>query len=207
VALSPDTIADVFARLLLPFARDGDDFRVTPPSYRFDIGLEEDLVEEVARIRGYDAIPATPRAHVQTMLPAAETRVDAFSLRRRLAARDWQEVVTFGFVSSAAERALDPQARPIAVLNPIAAHLDVMRTTLLPGLLETLQTNLKRKAPRVRIFEVGRTFARDDLAQPLRIGGLAFGPNDPEQWGTPLRAVDVFDVKADIAALAAPLAI
>jgi phenylalanyl-tRNA synthetase beta chain len=205
--LSPDTIADVFARLRLPFTRSGDDFQVTPPSYRFDIALEEDLVEEVARIHGYDAIPATPRAHVQTMVPAPETRVDAFSLRRRLAARDWQEVITFGFVSSAAERALDPQARPIAVLNPIAAHLDVMRTTLVPGLLETLQTNLRRKAPRVRIFEVGRTFARDDLAQPLRIGGLAFGSSDPEQWATPLRAVDVYDVKADIAALAAPLAV
>ncbi len=207
VALSPEAIGDVFTRLRLPFTRQGDDFVVTPPSYRFDIAIEEDLIEEVARIHGYDAIPAQARAHVQAMLPAPEAHVDATTLKRRLTARDWQEVITFGFVSSGDERALDPDARPLAVLNPIAAQHDVMRTTLLPGLIETLQTNLKRKLARVRVFEVGRTFARDDLAQPIRVGGLAFGSNDPEQWGTPLRAVDVFDVKADLAALAMPLAV
>ena len=92
------------------------------------------------------------------------------------------------------------------MLNPIAEHLDVMRTTLLPGLVATLQTNLKRKLARVRIFEVGRTFGRDVRAQPLRIGGLAFGASEPEQWGLDDRGVDLFDVKGDIEALAAPLA-
>ena len=205
VALSPAAIADVFTRLTLPFTRQGDDFIVTPPSYRFDIAIEEDLVEEVARIHGYDAIPAAPRAHVQTMLPAPESQRSAFTLVRRLSARDWQEVITFSFVASDDERALDPGATPIAVLNPIAAHLDVMRTTLLPGLIATLQTNLKRKHSRVRIFEVGRTFARDDFAQPVCIGGLAFGTSEPEQWGAPARTVDLFDVKGDLAAFAAPL--
>jgi len=207
VAISPDAIADIFTRLRLPHARSGDDFVVTPPSYRFDLALEEDLVEEVARIYGYDAIPATPRAHVQTMLPSPETRRSAFALRRTLVARDWQEIVTFSFVNGDDERALDPAAKPIAVLNPIAAHLDVMRTTLLPGLLGVLQTNVKRKLPRVRVFEVGRVFARDGFAQPLRIGGLAFGASEPEQWGTRARNVDFFDVKADVEALAAPLSL
>jgi phenylalanyl-tRNA synthetase beta chain len=206
-ALSPDTIADVFTRLALPFRRQGDEFIVAPPSYRFDLAIEEDLVEEIARIHGYDAIPAAPRAHVQAMLPAPETQRSAAALKRRLTARDWQEVITFSFVASADEHALDPQAKPIAVLNPIAAQLDVMRTTLVPGLIATLQTNLKRKLARVRIFEVGRTFAHDDLAQPLRIGGLAFGASEPEQWGASSRAVDLFDVKGDLAALAAPLAL
>jgi len=207
VAISPGAIADIFTRLRLPHARSGDDFVVTPPSYRFDLALEEDLVEEVARIYGYDAIPATPRAHVQTMLPSPETRRSAFALRRTLVARDWQEIVTFSFVNGDDERALDPAAKPIAVLNPIAAHLDVMRTTLLPGLLGVLQTNVKRKLPRVRVFEVGRVFARDGFAQPLRIGGLAFGASEPEQWGTRARNVDFFDVKADVEALAAPLSL
>ena len=205
--LSPDAIADVFKRLRLPFVRERDDFIVTPPSYRFDLAIEEDLIEEVARIHGYDAIPASLRAHAQTMLPSPEGQRSAALLKRRLAARDWQEVITFSFVAAEDERALDPDARPIAVLNPIAAQRDVMRTTLLPGLIEALRTNVKRKVPRLRIFEVGRTFARDDLGQPIRIGGLAYGASDPEQWGVPARAVDLFDVKADLEALASPLAV
>src|SRR5579864_8933542 len=207
VTLSPDTIGDVFTRLRLPFIRERDDFVVTPPSYRFDLAIEEDLIEEVARIHGYDAIPATPRAHVQAMPLSPESQRSSASLKRRLTARDWQEVITFSFVAASDERALDPDARPLAVLNPIAAQRDVMRTTLLPGLIETLRTNVKRKLARVRIFEVGRTFARDDLAQPIRIGGLACGPSDPEQWGMPLRLVDLFDVKGDLEALASPLSL
>jgi len=207
VSIGPDAIADVFTRLRLPSTREGDDFVVTPPSYRFDVAIEEDLIEEVARIHGYDNIPATPRAHVQRMLPDSETRRGTAALRRRLVDRDWQEVVTFSFVASRDEQALDPQARPIAVLNPIAAQHDVMRSSLLPGLLAVLGTNVKRRLPRVRIFEVGRTFLRDGYGQPMRIGGLAFGPPTPEQWGLPLRTVDFFDVKGDLEALASPLAL
>ena len=204
VTLAPAAIADAFTRLRLPFVREGDDFVVRPPSYRFDLAIEEDLIEEIARIHGYDAIPSRMRAHVPSMLPAPERARDAMLLRRRLAARDWQEVITFTFVSSADEHALDAAAHPIAVLNPIAAQRDVMRTTLLPGLIETLRTNMRRKIDRLRVFEIGRTFAHD-FAQPLRIGGLAFGASDPEQWGTTARRVDFFDVKADVEALAAPL--
>mgnify|MGYP003694795023 CR=1 FL=1 len=129
--------------------------------------------------------------------------------KRRLAARDWQEIITFSFVSSATEALLArrraPDATPIRVLNPIAAHLDVMRTTLLPGSLDTLRTNLSHKAPRVRVFETGRVFRRAECAgyaQPLRIGGLAYGDALPEQWGERARRVDFFDVKGDLAALA-----
>jgi phenylalanyl-tRNA synthetase beta chain len=207
VALSPDAIGDVFTRLRLPFVRDGDDFVVTPPSYRFDLALEEDLIEEVARIHGYDAIPDAPRAHVQAMLASPESRRSIASLKQRLVLRDWQEVITFSFVASDDERALDPDARPLAVLNPIAAQRDAMRSTLLPGLLEVLRTNVKRKMARVRIFECGRTFGRDDAAQTLRIGGLAFGPAIPEQWASTPRTVDFFDVKGDLEALASPLSI
>ncbi|HET8831891.1 MAG TPA: phenylalanine--tRNA ligase subunit beta, partial [Casimicrobiaceae bacterium] len=200
-------IGDVFSRLFLPFLREGDDFVVTPPSYRFDLAIEEDLIEEVARIRGYETIPDAPRAHVQTMLPAPEEHRGIGALKRRLVLRDYQEVITFSFIAGDDERALDPASRPIAVLNPIAAQRDVMRTTLLPGLLETLRTNVKRKLPRVRIFEAGRTFGRDGVPQPMRIGGLAFGPAAAEQWGSPLRQVDFFDAKGDVEALVAPLSL
>jgi phenylalanyl-tRNA synthetase beta chain len=191
----------------LPFAREGDDFVDTPPSYRLDLAIEEDLIEEVARIHGYDEIPAMPRPHVQAMLRVPETARGTAAIRRRLDDRDSQEIVTFSFVSSVDERALDPDARPLAVLNPIAAQRDVMRTTLLPGLLETLRTNAKRRATRARVFEVGRVFHRDDFAQPMRIGGAALGAAHPEQWSTPLRPVDFYDVKGDLEALASPLAI
>lgn len=206
VPVDDAAIADAFTRLDLPFARDGGDFLVTPPSRRFDLAIEEDFVEEVARIHGYDRIPAAPAAHVQHMLPDPEGTRPRNAVKRTLAALDWQEVVTFSFVSSTVESALDAAAQPIQVLNPIAAQLDVMRTSLLPGLIETLKTNTNRRMARVRVFEVGRTFHRaaPGYDQPLRVGGLAYGPALPEQWGTATRDVDFFDVKGDLEALAAP---
>ena len=206
VAIPENAIADAFTRLGLSFTRDGGDFVVTPPARRFDLAIEEDFVEEVARIHGYDRIPAAPRAHVQHMLPDPEGPRTRHGVKRTLANLDWQEVITFGFVSSATEAALDPSASPIAVRNPIAAQLDVMRTSLLPGLVETLKTNVNRKAPRVRVFEVGRAFRRAGAGydQPMRLGGLAYGPADPEQWAESTRDVDFFDVKGDLEALAAP---
>jgi phenylalanyl-tRNA synthetase beta chain len=210
VTLSPADIAAIFDRLQLAYARDGDDFVVTPPSYRFDLAIEEDFVEEVARLHGYDAIPAAPAAHVQRMLPEPETALTPTALKRGLVDRDWQEAITFSFVDSRWESALfpdrDAREAPIAVLNPIAGHLDVMRTTLLGGLLEVLTTNLARKRDRVRVFELGRCFERagQGYHQPLRIGGLAYGDAYPEQWGAPKRGVDLFDVKGDLAALVAP---
>jgi phenylalanyl-tRNA synthetase beta chain len=210
VTVPAAAMADYFARLGLAFTRAGEDFLVTPPSFRFDLAIEEDFVEEIARLHGYDAIPAAPAAHVQRMLPDVEASRSVMDLKERLVALDWQEAITFSFVSSAIEGALfpdrPPSAAPIAVLNPIASHLDVMRTTLIGGLIEVLRTNLARRQERVRVFETGRAFLRTGNGgdQPLRIAGLAYGDPMPEQWGATRRAVDIFDVKGDLAALAAP---
>jgi len=210
ISVPAETIATLFGRLGFAFERAGADFLVTPPSYRFDLAIEEDLVEEIARVHGYDAIPAVASAHLQTMLPERESTRPAAAIRQRLVSRDWQEAITFSFVSSAWETALfparDARAAPIAVLNPIASHLDVMRTTLAGGLIEVLRTNLARRQDRVRVFETGRCFLRagEDYDQPLRLGGLACGDAWPEQWGGPKRPVDLFDVKADLEAVAAP---
>ncbi len=210
VGIAADAIAALFERLGLAFTRDGGDFLVVPPTYRFDLGIEEDFVEEIARLYGYDAIPASPSAHAQRMLSDPETKLPAGVLKRRLAGRDWQEVITFSFVSSISEGALFPDrgaaAAPIAVLNPIASHLDAMRTTLAGGLIEVLRTNLARKQERIRVFEAGRCFIRagQTTDQPIRLGGLAYGTAAPEQWGIPKRYVDLFDVKGDIEALVAP---
>ena len=207
VAVTPETIGSIFARLGIAAVRRGADFDATPPSYRFDLSIEEDFIEEVARLHGYDNIPAAPGAHRQTMLPAPETERPAIALKQRLVDRDYHEVITFSFVSGAAERLLRRDGAPIKVLNPIASNLDVMRTTLIGGLLEVLRTNVNRRQERVRVFEFGRCFVRDGerYLQPHRIAALAYGPALPEGWAGDPREVDFFDVKGDLEALAAPL--
>jgi phenylalanyl-tRNA synthetase beta chain len=209
IGIATETVADIFARLQLQPQREGDDFLCTPPSFRFDLAIEEDFIEEVARLYGYERIPSTPPVQPQTMLPDPEDVRPPAVLRSRLTDRDYQEVITFSFVSADWERALGIEADPIPVLNPIASNLDVMRSSLLGGLLDTLRTNANRKQERVRIFEVGRCFRRgaQGFDQPTRIGGLACGTAQPEQWGEAKRVVDFFDVKGDVEALAAPLVV
>jgi phenylalanyl-tRNA synthetase beta chain len=207
VSIPPETIGAILDRLGLAPWLEGADFVVTPPSYRFDIAIEEDLIEEVARLYGYENIPAVPAQHAQMMLPAPEALRSTATMRDRMVDRDYQEVITFSFVSADAERLMRADADPIKVLNPIASNLDAMRTTLLGGLLDVVRTNVNRRQTRVRVFETGRCFVRDGerCDQPLRIGGAAFGPAVPEQWGTGTRQVDFFDVKGDVESLAAPL--
>ena len=213
VRIPADTIASQLSRLDCTFSRADDDFIVTPPSYRFDLAIEEDFVEEIARLHGYDAIPAIAAAHAQPVRPDRETARPTVAAKRLLVSRGWQEAVTFSFVSSTWESKLfpsrDARQSPIRVENPIAAHLDVMRTTLAGGLIDVLRSNLARKQERVRIFETGRVYLRTENGcdQPQRLGGLAYGAVLPEQWGERNRMVDFFDVKGDLEALVAPRAL
>jgi phenylalanyl-tRNA synthetase beta chain len=213
----PLTLADcsaVFDRLGFAWTADAATVTVNPPSWRFDLSIEEDLIEEVARIRGFDTLPLRAPLAPANLSPVPGERRTLLHLKRALASRDFQEVINFSFVSSQAERTLG-MAPGIGLLNPIAEQLDVMRTTLLGGLLETLQSNLNRSAQRVRLFESGRVFLRAPgqvgdarhvagVAQPLRIAAIAFGDLAEPQWGMPSRSVDFFDLKADLEALAAP---
>ena len=211
IAFSPERIAELFARLDLGFVRDGDDFIVTPPSYRFDIEIEEDLIEEIVRLHGYDNIPA--RAP-QAMLAMAAQREDARPLariRQIVADCGYQEVVNFAFVEEAWEADFAGNQAQIRLANPIASQLSVMRSTLIGGLVANVATNLKRKQSRVRVFETGRCFFRDaqggpvaGFRQPWKLAGLAYGGAVPEQWGAPARNVDFFDVKGDLEVLLAP---
>ena len=217
VPVSADEMADIFTRLSLPFTRSDDAFTVTPPSYRFDIEIEEDLIEEIARVYGFERIPANPPSAPAAMRTEPEGRRSLHVLRALLAGRDYQEVVNFSFVDAAWEADLAGNPDPIKLLNPIASHQSVMRSTLLGGLIETIRYNAARKLSRIRVFEVGRAFLRDasvkegDLAvaglhQPMRIAAAAFGPADEEQWGIPGRGVDFFDLKADVEAMVWPRA-
>ncbi len=211
-------IAGIFTQLQLPFTRDGDaaaaDFIVTPTSYRFDLEIEEDLIEEVARIHGFENIPAHPPLAPNRMLPTHETRRSVHAARHLIAALGYQEVVNFSFVDARAELDFAGNAAPIRLLNPIASQLSVMRSTLLAGLVGNIAYNVKRRAARVRVFEVGKVYLRASAApdgplaitgyrQPLHVAGAAYGPAFDEQWGTPTRPVDFHDVKADVEALLA----
>ncbi|MFP5381063.1 MAG: phenylalanine--tRNA ligase subunit beta [Gammaproteobacteria bacterium] len=197
VALDADAVARNLAALGADVRREDDRLIVTPPSFRFDLAIEEDLIEEAVRLFGYDNIPAQPPAAPSRMLPQDETRRADDALRQALVDLDYQEVVTYSFVDPAWETTLDPAARPLPLANPLASQLSAMRTTLWGGLIETLRHNLNRQQTRVRIFEAGRVYAALD-AQPMKLGGLAFGDALPEQWGAKARRVDFFDVKGDL---------
>jgi phenylalanyl-tRNA synthetase beta chain len=218
IPIEPKEMASVFERLGFEFKKNKDDFVVTPPSYRFDIEIEEDLIEEVARIHGFEKIAAQPPRAAATMLRAPETQRSLHALRERLAAADYREVINFSFVPPAWESDFAGNADPIRLLNPINSEQSVMRSSLLGSLVANLAYNQARKVPRIRVFEVGRAFLRDPgvkdgplsvagVRQPMRIAAAALGPALAEQWGIPSRPVDFFDMKADLESLAAPLAV
>ncbi len=217
VPLTADVIAGLFDRIGLQYQREGHEaFVVKAPSYRFDIEIEEDLIEEVARLYGFENIPANPPVAAQKMLGTKEASRSIHGMRHAVAARGYQEVMNFGFIDAETEAQLAGNQNPIQVRNPIASQLSVMRSQLIGGLVQNLRQNLNRKATRVRLFEVGRVFLRNPEAQvgelsiagydqPIRVAGLAYGSAAPEQWGIANRLVDFFDVKGDVEALLAPL--
>lgn len=184
----------------------GDVITAVPPSYRFDIAIEEDLIEELARIHGYNRIPvALPVAHT-ALLPIAENHRGPASVRRQLADLDYQEAVTYSFVERGWEEDFCANPEPVALANPIASQMSVMRSSLIGGLVNAVVFNASRKQSRVRLFEVGRCFLNQaGYPQPWRVGAIAFGEAEPQQWGRAARTVDFFDIKADLEALLAPV--
>ena len=211
IPLTNEIVADVFKRLGFEFKQEGDVFVVTPPSYRFDIEIEEDLIEEVARMYGFENIPDQPPVASLKMSAKPESQRGIHLLRQRFALQGYQEAVNFGFTDLESEKRLAgaSQKDVIAVLNPIASQYGVMRSTLWGGLLNNLKANLNRGAGRVRLFETGRVFKRDSsvkevpgkvagFSQIQKVGGLAYGSFVAEQWASPNRAVDFFDVKGDL---------
>jgi len=219
IPLSSKIVADVFTRLGFEFDRQGGDvFVVTPPSYRFDIEIEEDLIEEVARMYGFENIPDIPPRASLKMSAKPEAKRAIHMLRQRLALQGYQEVVNFGFTDLESERRLvgATEKESIAVVNPIANQYSVMRSNLWGGLLVNLKANLNRGAARVRLFEAGRVFQRNPnvveeagkvagFEQPQKVGGLAYGSFIPEQWASANRLVDFFDVKGDLERVLDPL--
>jgi phenylalanyl-tRNA synthetase beta chain len=211
-------VADIFNRLNLPFTQEPGKFYVTSPSYRFDIEIEEDLIEEVARVYGFENIPALPPVAPSAMLVEPENRRSLFAIRDELADLGYQEVVNMSFVEEVWERDFAANLEPIRLQNPIASQMSVMRSTLIGSLVANLRYNVNRKQNRVRLFEIAGVYKRDPAVQdgPLsvagyeqlkHVAGIAYGPALDEQWSVPTRAVDFFDVKADVEALFAPRAL
>ena len=211
MAIPAEQIAKLFSGLSLSFTRDGDDFLVQPPTWRFDIEIEEDLIEEIARLYGYDNIPSpAPRGPLSMLVQPEAQRPQAY-VRQLLVDRGYQEVINFAFVEEAWEADFAANTNLIRLANPIASQMAVMRSTLFGGLISNLRTNLNRKQNRVRLFETGRTFHRvakgypvEGFHQPRKLAGLAYGGALPEGWSDGGRKVDFFDVKGDLEALLAP---
>ncbi|WP_332815372.1 phenylalanine--tRNA ligase subunit beta [Ramlibacter sp.] len=214
--VSREQCLDAFRRLGLPAQARDDSIVVKPPPYRFDLAIEEDLIEEVARIVGYQGLPTTPPLAPVTPHLRPESRRSRFAVRRLLAALGYQETINFSFVEESWEKDLAGNADPIRLLNPIASQMGVMRSSLLGSLLQVLRHNLDRRAERVRVFELGRVFLRDasvqagdgtvrGVRQPMRVAGLAYGLPDGLQWARKGGGADFFDAKGDVEALLSPL--
>lgn len=215
VPFTDEQIAGIFTRLGLPFTGQLGLLTVTPPSYRFDIEIEEDLIEEVARVHGFENIPERPPVAPNVMRIAPEGERSAFRVRHQLADLDYQEVINYSFVEDGWEADFAGNNNPIRLLNPIASQMGVMRSSLIGGLVANARYNLNRRVSRVRVFEIGAAFLRNPdmadgplsvagYAQPKRVAALAYGPVADEQWGQPTRHADFFDLKADLEALFAP---
>jgi phenylalanyl-tRNA synthetase beta chain len=214
--VTQEQCAGALRRLGLDVTEGEGTVTVAPPTFRFDLQIEEDLIEEVARIIGYEQLPTNPPLAPITAKLRAESRRGPFAVRRQLAQLGYQETINFSFVEERWERELAGNADPIKLLNPIASQMSVMRSSLLGSLMAVLKFNLDRKAQRVRLFELGRVFRKDPSVpdsdttvagfdQPMRVAGLCYGSVDALQWGSAERAVDFFDVKGDVQSLLAPL--
>ena len=204
-AIPDRDIERILEALGLALERTADGWRATPPSWRFDLAIEEDLIEEVVRVHGYDRVPTrAPRGELPVpLLP--ETRIEAGQLRGQLVARDYVEAICYAFVAgeTLARWSLDGAA--LALANPLSSDLGVMRTSLLPGLVAALAANRRRQQERVRLFEIGNVFHAGAGApvETLRVAGVACGSASAEQWSDARRMVDFFDVKGDVESLLA----
>lgn len=206
--LESNEVGDIFNRIADSVDAQNEQWSVTPPSYRFDIECEADLVEEVARVKGYDNIPTAMPRIAPRSVAASEKHISVRQIRQSFVARDYREAITYSFIDSDAQDRFSDEA-PVMIKNPLADNMSVMRTSLIPGLMAALQFNANRQHDRVRLFEVGATYhLTDDAEMPFReihrIAGVITGPSVATQWGMDnAKNIDFFDVKADLEAVLA----
>jgi phenylalanyl-tRNA synthetase beta chain len=200
----PDSrIGRVLERLEMRVERDADGWRVTPPTFRFDVAIEEDLIEEVGRMVGYDQIPATPGLASERLGRSTESSIQSDRVADRLTARGYSEVITYSFVDAELEQAINPGAEEVRLANPIASDMAVLRRSLWPGLLAAGRQNLAHQRSRFKLFELGPQFEADGagVRQTSVLAGIAVGSRAPEHWDGAGADVDFYDVKGDLEAL------
>ncbi len=203
VQIDDETVKDVLTRLEMNVLDCGDSWQVTAPAFRFDIEYDVDLVEEIGRIYGYDNLPFT-LPHGSIKMPACpEDRIDESKVKQLMVDQGYQEAICYSFVEPRAQNLITPDNPGIKLSNPISEELSVMRTSLWTGLIGALVYNQNRQQNRIRLFEVGSRFVpgKDELLQEVMIAGIINGSAFPEQWGEKTRAVDFYDLKADVEAL------
>ena len=207
VQVDDSEVGRILRALGLTVEDTADGWLASPPSWRFDLAIEEDLIEEVARIHGYDRVPTTLPGGATRVVATTEGLVEESDLRRHMVGRDWLEAVNFAFVDAQLLDSWQLQDGAVPLANPLSAELGVMRTALLPGLVEALGRNAARQQPRVRLFEIGRAFAAaaagEAPVETPRIAAVAIGDARAEQWGDDERPVDFHDLKGDLDSLAA----
>ena len=198
-----DTVTDILNALGLEVTAEEGSWTVTPPSYRFDIALEDDLIEEVARVYGYDRIPESTATASMPLSPVPEGFVDADSIAGTLVARDFTEVITWSFVDAESNELVSGQASELVLANPISSELGVMRSSLWSGMLTAASNNVARQQDRVRLFEMGRSYhgSVNEPVETPQVAGLLLGPALDESWAAKRQAVDFFDLKGDVEAL------
>jgi phenylalanyl-tRNA synthetase beta chain len=211
MSLSPVTVVTILKRLGMRVVeaatgKAGRSWKITPPSWRSDIGREVDVIEELVRVHGYDKVPARAPQATLTVPAMSESRIAASRLQTVLIDRDYQEAITYSFVDPALQSVISPGGAALTLANPIASDMAQMRLTLWPGLIKAVLYNQNRQQGRVRLFEIGRRFlptAGGNTDEQAVISGIATGPAFSEQWGIKARPVDFFDVKGDVEALLA----
>ncbi|MEM7277880.1 MAG: phenylalanine--tRNA ligase subunit beta, partial [Pseudomonadota bacterium] len=210
IALEQDAVIAMLESLGMQVAREKDGLRVVAPSHRFDMAIAEDLIEEVARIYGYDQIPEVTAIYQTPLRGETETLKAPNSLRAALVNRGYAEILTYSFVEPGLQQLLCGEGQELTLSNPISNDLSVMRRSLLPGLIGALRSNKARQRTRIRLFEMGNCFAPGDTENSThefgQIGGVAIGSLNTEQWAEKPRSIDFFDIKSDVEALFGPRA-
>lgn len=203
IEIASHEIVSIFQRLGMRVETLTDSWAITPTGARFDIAIEADLIEEIARIYGYNNLPNSYLLMPSKLANAPESLLPLTQVQDLLVARDYQEAITYSFVDNDIQQLIAPDDEVIKLQNPISSELSVMRSTLWAGLLRTALYNTHRQQTRVRLFETGLVFTQQNkqTVQTKKLSGLALGSVQPEQWGQKIRKIDFFDLKADLEAL------
>jgi phenylalanyl-tRNA synthetase beta chain len=201
----PSVVTDILERLGMEVIAREDSWRVRPPSFRFDIAMEADLIEEIGRVYGYDKLPSQAPLGALEMHACAETKVTVERIAELLVDLGYQEAITYSFVEPGFQQALNPDLKPIGLENPISSEMSVMRTSLWPGLLKALRYNLNRQISRLRLFEHGLRFylQGDEIKQDIIIGCVLTGDRYPEHWSGKSGPVDFYDARHDVESILA----